>query len=55
MKEIIFYANKRVEELDDLIDQISICYDPPEDRCVCQNCYRIKITIDNFKITEGKP
>jgi len=50
--EIIIYSNKEIKSIEDLQDIISICYDKPEDRCECKNCYEYIITID--KITTHK-
>ncbi len=49
-KEIIIYSDKKIDKIEDLQKIISICYDKPEKRCACKNCYEVFITIDNTKI-----
>lgn len=43
------FANKKIESLEDIFDEVSICHDKPESRCVCENCYEYEIIIDLIK------
>ena len=47
MEKIIIYNNTDLKTFDDLVDIVSICYDPPEKRCECKHCYKYEIV---FKI-----
>lgn len=43
------YHHKEIKDVDDLRYLASICHDPPEDRCVCNKCFRYEITIDKIE------
>ncbi len=47
--ETTIYSNKKIKTIKDLQKIVSICYDPPEDRCICNECFKYEVTIEKIK------